>query len=418
MHDAAELAEQVGEFLLSEYGAGDGPPRGTFESNPSWKRLRELGARLWLDTGSVAESSLLWCEEFSALTTNNTLLNREVQSGQYDELVARARELLEPFRLTDAEMRLEIAFMLNAAHGLRLVGEYGALVSVEEHTDLADDVERAVVYARRYHDLCPDHFIVKIPFTPAGLLATRILSDEGLSVNHTLGFSARQNYLIARVGRPAYVNVFMGRLNSVIAENKVGDGTSVGEKATLASQAAMRELRARDRAPSLQIGASLRSGEQIRDLVGLDVMTMPPKAAQAFLDLGVKPADLADRTGDMLQPVLGSDVDPAAVRLDNLWDIDDRLVTCIDALEKEDLQQFYPLDLLNFFAAHECSDILVRWTEEQRRQSMAEGKIPVLDDWKDHLRDGRVGLDAIMNLAGFHSFVADQQDMDHHVEEA
>lgn len=417
MHDAVELAEQVHDFLLKGYGAGEGPPAGTFASNPAWRRLRELGTELWLDTGSLAESSALWSAEFSALTTNNTLLNREVQGGQYDDLIAEARELLDPFHLTDEEARLEIAFILNAAHGLRLVGEYGALVSVEEHTDLADDVEAAVMYARRYHEICPDHFIVKIPFTAAGLLATRILSAEGVPVNHTLGFSARQNYLIARIAGPAYVNVFMGRLNSVVADNGLGDGRSVGEKATLASQAAVRKLREAGRAPSLQIGASLRSGEQVRDLAGLDVFTIPPKAARAFLDMGIAPEDLSDRTNEELTPVLADGVDPDRVRLDTLWDIDDRLVACVDALEREDLQRVTPRGLLDFFAAHECGDILVSWNDEQRTRSETDGKIPVLDHWQDELSAGDVGLDAIMNLSGFYSFVADQQDMDHHVDD-
>ena len=53
----------------------------------------------------------------------------------------------------------------------------------------------------------------------------RELSAEGLPINHTLGFSARQNYVIARIGRPRYVNVFLGRLGSFVATNELGDGT-------------------------------------------------------------------------------------------------------------------------------------------------------------------------------------------------
>lgn len=418
MYDAAELAEQVSDFVLKEYGPEEGPAPNAFSSHPSWARLRELGTELWLDTGSIQESAALWTAEFSALTTNNTLLNREVGSGQYDSLIAETRELLSPYDLSDEELNLEIAFVLNAAHGLRLVEEYGAYVSVEEHTDLANDVESAVFYARRYHEVCPDRFIVKIPFTPAGLLATRILSEEGVPVNHTLGFSARQNYVIARIGRPAYVNVFMGRLNSFIADNDLGNGNFVGEKATLASQAAVRELRAAGQVPSRQIGASMRGGEQVRDLAGIDVMTIPPKAARGFLDLGIPPAELVDGTGRQPEPGVRDDVDPAEIRIENLWEIDDRLVACLDALENEDLQRFSPSALLTFFADRGCGDILVRWTDDHRTRSIEEGKIPDWRHWKDELRDGRVGLDAIMNLAGLNAFVADQHKMDDHIQEA
>ena len=39
-----------------------------------------LGSELWLDTGDIEAAAEPWTEEFTALTTNNTLLNAEVQS--------------------------------------------------------------------------------------------------------------------------------------------------------------------------------------------------------------------------------------------------------------------------------------------------------------------------------------------------
>ena len=42
--------------------------------HPVWSRLRELQTELWLDTGDMEEAERLWSAEFSALTTNNTLL--------------------------------------------------------------------------------------------------------------------------------------------------------------------------------------------------------------------------------------------------------------------------------------------------------------------------------------------------------
>ncbi|MDK1032691.1 MAG: transaldolase family protein, partial [Planctomycetia bacterium] len=400
--------------------AGFSPRSGSLavhlKSGPAWLRMREVGTRLWLDTGSIADARELWTREFSALTTNNTLLNKEVQTGRYDSLVTEAEKLLRACgELSDAERMLEIAFILNARHGLKLVEEFDAHVSVEEHTALAHDTGGAVAFARRYHDICPQRFIVKIPFTPAGLLATRRLSDEGIDVNHTLGFSARQNYVIARVGRPAYVNVFLGRLGAFVADNDLGDGSNVGERATLASQAAVKSLRATHGTPSLQIGASFRSGKQVADLVGLDVMTIPPKVASEFLALGLEGDEIADRTGTGYRPSLSASVGPEAVRLNTLWDIGDDVVACVDALEKEELDSFTPDDLVGFFADHGCGDLLVRWSDAQIASSRAEGKIPSLDNWRDALAEGAVGLDSIMNLAGLNSFAADQKAMDERV---
>ncbi len=410
-----KLASDIHDFVLAQ-AKTFGPSAGkTFAAKPIWERLRELGTELWLDTGSLEESGALWDQTFSALTTNNTLLNKEVQTGQYDALIAKANKLLSDYELDERERLLEIAFILNATHGLRLVAEYDAYVSVEEHTDLAHDLERAVSYARRYHAICPERFFVKIPLTPAGVLATRRLAKEGIPVNHTLGFSARQNYVAARLAGPAYVNVFLGRLNSFVSENGLGSGQYVGEKATLASQAAVRALREERGVPTKQIGASIRNGQQIADLAGLDVLTMPPKAAQGFLDLNLSPDALADATQRDYQPGVDAGPDAAAAGLETLWTIDDQLVECLDAAEKEDLDAFTADDLMDCFEECGCRGLFVRWTHEQIAASAAEGKIPALDTWRAALARGEIGLDALMNLAGLNSFTADQRAMDERV---
>lgn len=436
---------RVRELVLSGFAPRFGELRGRFGSNPLWKALRALGTELWLDTGDIEAARALWTQEFTALTTNNTLLNKEVQKGTYDALIGEAARLLSDFpQLTDEQRKLEVAFILNARHGLRLVEEFDAFVSVEEHTDISNDLEAAVNCARRFHAVCPERFYVKIPLSPAGLLATRRVAAEGIPVNHTLGFSARQNYVIARIGRPAFVNVFMGRLNSFVADNGLGSGAYVGERATLASQRAVRELRAKLGIKTRQIGASFREAAQVRDLAGMDVMTIPPKVAQGFLDLGLKPGDLSDRTGADYQPPLNEGVEPAQVGLNTLWDIDERLVACLDEfekvdmdaltpemlleffdnhncwelsyeLEKKDLVEFFPDWLVDFFQAHACGDVLVDWLPKQVKKSAAEGKIPKLKNWRKPIAKGTLGLDALMNLAGWNSFDADQREMDAHV---
>ena len=409
------LAEEVRDFVRSGLTLHLGQPAESFSTRPIWAALRQLGTELWLDTGDLQEAQELWTKEFTALTTNNTLLNKEVQKGQYDGLIAEANALLEPHNLSPQQRMLEIAFVLNARHGLRLVEKFDAFVAVEEHTDLAGDVEAAVEYGLRYHAICPERFIIKVPFTPAGLLAARRLAGEGIPVNHTLGFSARQNFVMTRIAKPEYVNVFLGRLNSFVAGNDLGDGACIGERATLASQAVVRAERLGNYAPTRQIGASFRAGEQVRDLAGIDVMTIPPKVAGEFLDLKIVPRDLLSRTGMDYQPALRKGVDPKAIRLETLWNVDERLGQCIEALEAEHLEKLTPDDLVAFFADHGCGDFLVAWTPEQVAASYAEGKIPKLANWGQALASGSIGLDALMNLAGLNSFIVDQKAMDDRV---
>lgn len=416
----SELSRRVWGFVRDGFTPRFGAPGGKHASNPLWKQARKLGSELWLDSGDMDEIAASWTAEFTSLTTNNTLLNKEVQKGTYDDLIVAASALLDEFpELDERQRRLEMAFILNARHGLKLVERFDAFVSVEEHTDLADDVEAAVEYGLRYHAVCPERFFVKVPFSPAGLLATRRLSDSGVPVNHTLGFSARQNYIIGRIGRPAFVNVFLGRLNSFVADNGLGDGTNIGERATLASQAVIRHLPRRTGAPTRQIGASFRDAKQVRDLAGIDVMTIPPKVARQFLEMGLSPDDLRDRTQDRELPRAGikDGVKPEAVGLNTLWEVHEGLVSCVDALAKENVSAMTPERLVEFFQRRGCGDILVDWTDEQRGISAEEGKIPRVDNWRELLASHRIGLDSLMNLAGFNSFAADQAEMDHRVEE-
>ncbi|OHB63899.1 MAG: hypothetical protein A2Y76_01715 [Planctomycetes bacterium RBG_13_60_9] len=406
------------DFVRRDFSPHFGRSRTQSGSDDLWQQFVELGTELWLDSGNFEEVQSVWTREFSALTTNNTLLNKEVQTGTYDDLVAAAAELLADFPdLTEREFMLEIAFILNATHGLRLVDQFDAYVSVEEHTDLAHDLERAGEYARRYYAICPERFYVKIPFTPAGLLATRRARREGIRVNHTLGFSARQNYVIARVGGPDFVNVFLGRLSSFISDNGLGSGDYVGEKATLASQDAIRSLRAQGTVETRQIGASFRSWEQFVNLAGIDVITAPPKVARELRDRKDELPLIESRLGRDYAPGINEDTDPEQIRLDTLWSIDDEVIDCVNALEQEDIDSFDAGGLVDFFEAHGCSDFLVRWSNSQIQTSAEEGKIPKLGNWADALADRAIGLDSLMNLAGLNNFIADQKQMDDHVRE-
>ena len=414
----SQLSQQVHDFVRRDFSPRFGRLDSEVQSDPFWAQFADVGTALWLDSGNFEEVGRVWTREFSALTTNNTLLNREVQTGIYDNLIAEASNLLSGFPdLTEREFMLEMAFILNATHALRLVERFDAYVSVEEHTDLAHDIEQSVEYARRYYAICPERFYVKIPFTPAGLLATRRARREGIPINHTLGFSARQNYVITRVARPDFVNVFLGRLNSLIAENNLGSGDYVGEKATLASQEAVRSLRTGNGISTYQIGASFRSWEQYVRLAGMDVITSPPKIAGELRKKAGELPPIETRLGANYEPDINEGVDPDRIRLETLWHVEDKLVDCVDALGQEDVDSFSAETLVDFFEAHGCNDFLVRWSNQELVMSAEEGKIPKLSNWADQLAHRSIGLDSLMNLAGLNSFIADQREMDRHVRE-
>ncbi len=361
-----------------------------------------MGTELWLDTGDVDAAAKLWTAEFTALTTNNTLLNKEVQKGIYDDVIREAGSLLEG--MEPGQKVIEIAFILNALHGLRLVHAFGALVSVELHTATAHDVEAAVAYGRRFARISPDRFIVKVPLTAAGLLATRALRKEGIPVNFTLGFSARQNYLAAGFASPSYVNVFLGRLNAYVIDNKLGDGTMVGEKATLASQEALRK-------GTRQIAASLRGGSQVRDLAGVDVMTIPPAtAADAHAKL---PGTWESRLGRDYRVSLAAGAREEQVRLSVAWDIGAKEQELLRSLEAKP-----PATAAELVSrAHEkgLGELFPRLGAGDAAHIASDGKIPKHARWADRIARGELAVDSLLNLAGLASFTADQEELDNRI---
>lgn len=59
-----------------------------------------------------------------------------------------------------------------------------------------------------------EHVVVKIPFTPEGLVATRKLTEKDVSVNMTLIFSLNQALLACKSGA-RYISPFVGRLDDI-----------------------------------------------------------------------------------------------------------------------------------------------------------------------------------------------------------
>jgi transaldolase len=401
------LAETARSLALQGYTP---PGEKRFGSDPAWAALRSLGTLLWLDTGDLDAAGKLWTDDFSNLTTNNTLVNKEVQKGLFDELIPRAASRLrdvEPGISTD-RLVTEIGFVVNCRTALRLVEAFDATVSVELHPGMAHDAELSTEYGRRYYAVCPERFIVKVPLTPAGFLAARRLSDDGIPVNFTLGFSARQNVLAAAFSRPAFVNVFMGRLNSFVKDSGLGDGENVGEKATMATQMALVEGRRERGWTSRLIGASMRSAAQIFDLAGLDVFTMPVAAAEEYHRLyHANPHPLESRIGAEF-PV--ETTEPEGVG--RLWDRDERVYAAAEALSREDTSGWTGSDFAAAVRHHGCPDLLRPWSPAELDDIRADGKIPNWDRWKDDLLAGRAALDDLMTQAALQSFVTDQSELD------
>jgi transaldolase len=409
------LAEALRNFFLQGFS---GPGTTQWESNSVWDRLTALGTELWLDTGDVDVAKELWAQEFKALTTNNTLLNREIQKGIYDSRVPGIQNLIREVApdLDSKNVILETAFALNAIHGLKLVETFGVQVSVELHTDLAHDVKRSIQYGLRYHAICPSHFIVKVPLTAEGLLAARKLGQQGVRINFTLGFSARQNLLIATVANPDYCNVFMGRINAFLIDGGLGDGANAGEKATALSGNTLTSLRQKGKTKTRQIGASMRGPSQVLDLAGLDVYTMPPQVAKDFLAQTNDPTSIERGLDKDFSVNFAEGVDTAKDHLEVFWTLDDRTQRAIDGVAALDLDACYPEDILSVLSETENEDLLPDFDGPTCKALREGGKIPSYKAWVEEVRARNLAWDSLLTQAGLLSFAEDQRALDERIQ--
>lgn len=402
VHADPEIAREVRELALEGYTA---PERIQFESKERFLWLRRAGSRLWLDTGEAEAAEKVWSAELEALTTNNTLVNQVVQTGVMDGLVTYAARKLREKRpdISEQDLVVELAFLVNAKVALGLVQKFGAHVSVELHPDLGSDIEGILTFVRRYYAINPDYFYVKVPLTPDGFIAVRKLSLGGIPINFTLGFSARQNYFTAQFARPRFVNVFLGRLNQVAEENGVGRPENIGEKAALASDEKIKDIRASQAdIQTQQIAASMRNGRQVATLAGMDVLTIPPKAASEYLEMEITKEEIDQQNWRDLQVDVDEEYKPKFAKL---WEIDGHFVNFVEDIMRLGDTITSGKDLIRRSQILGV-DLFYDWSEDDRRRLREKGKIPDLKAWPN------VPLDELMSMSALEAFAKDQQALD------
>lgn len=369
-----------------------------------WQNLRNAGTELWLDTGDMEEAAKIWSAEMTALTTNNTLVNKEIQKGIYDDFIAEAREIVKDLSID--EQIVEIAFILNARHGMRLAKKFGGFVSVELHTNTAHKFDTIVDYGLRYHEINPTQFIVKVPYTAVGLLGARRLRELGVRINFTLEFSARQNVFVAAITKPNYCNVFLGRIGAYMKDNNLGSGEGAGERTVLSTQKWITKLTKNNTEPTKLIAASLRGYSQLDDLAGTDVYTMPTKVASEGHE------QLTGEFKSRIEVVYRVDMteDTAKYSHEKLWDVSEKEVALALDLDKNCPKNGNEL----IDRAHEagCGDMFPYLSERDLKYIADDGKIPKHERWASRIESGELAIDTLLNLAGLASFTADQAALD------
>lgn len=129
------------------------------------------------------------------------------------------------------------------------------------------DAEGMIEEGRAIAKINPN-MIVKLPMTPEGLKACKVLTSEGIKTNVTLIFTANQALLAARAGA-TYVSPFVGRLDD-ISQHGVDLIAEIAEIFAIAG------------IETEIIAASVRTTMHVTDcaLAGADIATVPYKVLE------------------------------------------------------------------------------------------------------------------------------------------
>ena len=112
---------------------------------------------------------------------------------------------------------------------------------------------------------------VKVPCTPNGLIAAKILNDQGIKVNVTLIFNPIQALLAAKSGA-TLVSPFVGRLDEISDNGMdlVADIVEIFSNYNLKTKV---------------LAASIRTNQHVIEAakIGADIVTLPPKLIDQLL---------------------------------------------------------------------------------------------------------------------------------------
>jgi transaldolase len=273
----------------------------TLVSSPPLAALRRTGtAHVYADTADSAElRRLLAVDRGRTLAevdgnTVNQPLARQILARYLtgDRLAACAQELRRHRPGTPpAALLPHIYTMVSGWIGNDLASAFAAgrawEVSLQLHMGAVSDPETAKALGRALRTIVPSCF-VKVPFRPhepQSLLIARDLEAEGIPVNFTSTFSARQVVAAALLADVTRTNIFMGRLNQGF------HAALLGEHVDLEAQRALRRLRREAGAKTQLIVASVREWRTFFRVAGCDVFTAPCSVLAEFLSQTDMPAE-------------------------------------------------------------------------------------------------------------------------------
>ena len=192
--------------------------------------------KIFLDTANLAQiTKLNQMGVVDGVTTNPTLVAKE--PGEFEEIISA------------------------------ICKEVKGDVSAEV---VSTEFDGMVAEAKHLSTIAPN-VVVKMPIIPAGLRATKAVSQMGIRVNMTLVFSANQGLLAAKAGA-SFISPFIGRLDDIGQR-----GMEVVEDLV--------KIRDNYKLKAEVLVGSIRHPQHVLEAakVGADIATLPPEVLEKMI---------------------------------------------------------------------------------------------------------------------------------------
>lgn len=240
-------------------------------------------------------------------TTNPSLILKAVACAEYapllEQVVAAAREQSPVL----AEQIIEAADRLIVAIGCEVLQGIPGRISTEVDARLSFDTEATIGKARKLialyeaQGVLRSRVLIKIAATWEGIRAAEQLEREGINCNLTLLFSFAQARACAEAG-VFLISPFVGRILDWY-KAKTGQSYDAETDPGVLSVRAIYRYYKQHGYPTVVMGASFRSVEEVLALAGCDRLTISPDLLQKLeAQSGVLVRQLVDEGGRQSKP--------------------------------------------------------------------------------------------------------------------
>ena len=237
-------------------------------------------------------------------TTNPSLILKQAQSPVTAGLIEKTQKDLDSGRFESAA---DAALDLSVRFGVEIANRIEGYVSTEVDARLSFNTERSIEQAhtiiKKYqeHGIGRDRILIKLASTWEGIQAARALEAEGIGCNLTLLFCEAQAVAAANADA-TLISPFVGRIfDWFVARGDVPESTE--KDPGVLSVRNILNLYKSHTVPTIVMGASFRTADQVLALAGCDRLTISPALLEELgsRDRLVTPVDITEPTGQTIE---------------------------------------------------------------------------------------------------------------------